>query len=567
MLETIKITNLALISKSQVNFVEGFNVLTGETGAGKSLIVDALLFLTGIRADKTLIKSGEDFAKVEGVFSVDENNSELNEILNSVDIQNEGTLIISRYFTNSGKNECRINGELVTLNILRKVSNQIIDIFGQNDSMMLLNPENHLAIIDGIIENSLTFKKGELATCLNQLDEINKEIRELGGIDKDRDNNIKLLEFQINEITNADLRINEEDELKNQIKIMENSEKIFASLNDSINCLDGELNVSNMIKSAINSMSQALNFDDELSSEKDRLYSCKYELEDIISNLESKRDSIHYDAEELDKLNDRLSYIKDLERKYGNTIEDILSVKEEYEKRLNLLINAEEELNRLVLNKNHLLKEIIAVCTELRNIRKSEIEKFKTKFVAELRKLGMKNANFDVIFKNDINLDNIEKIVSPTGADDIEFMFSANLGVELRPLSKIISGGEMSRFMLALKSLQNNNSNKTCIFDEIDTGIGGEIGVIIGQKICEISRNSQVICITHLAQIAVFGDNNLKITKYDEGNSTITSVTPLNNETKINEIARMIGSSSQVSLNLANVMIDEAHAYKNSLIK
>ena len=160
MLETIKITNLALISKSQVNFVEGFNVLTGETGAGKSLIVDALLFLTGIRADKTLIKSGEDFARVEGVFSVDENNSELNEILNSVDIQNEGTLIISRYFTNSGKNECRINGELVTLNILRKVSNQIIDIFGQNDSMMLLNPENHLAIIDGIIENSLTFKKG-----------------------------------------------------------------------------------------------------------------------------------------------------------------------------------------------------------------------------------------------------------------------------------------------------------------------------------------------------------------------------------------------------------------------
>ena len=179
----------------------------------------------------------------------------------------------------------------------------------------------------------------------------------------------------------------------------------------------------------------------------------------------------------------------------------------------------------------------------------------------------MKNANFDVIFKNDINLDNIEKIVSPTGADDIEFMFSANLGVELRPLSKIISGGEMSRFMLALKSLQNNNSNKTCIFDEIDTGIGGEIGVIIGQKICEISRNSQVICITHLAQIAVFGDNNLKITKYDEGNSTITSVTPLNNETKINEIARMIGSSSQVSMNLANVMIDEARAYKNSLIK
>lgn len=565
MLETIKITNLALISKSQVNFVDGFNVLTGETGAGKSLIVDALLFLTGIRADKTLIKSGEDFARVEGVFSVNENNAQLNEILKSVDIQNEGTLIISRYFTNSGKNECRINGELVTLNILRKVSNQIIDIFGQNDSMVLLNPENHLSIIDGIIEDSLSLKKSELAISLNQLYEINKEIRELGGIDADRESNIKLLQFQIEEIANADLKINEEDELKNQIKIMENSEKIYASLSDCINCLDGELNISNMIKSAINNMSLAISFDDELSNEKDRLYSCKYELEDIISNLESKRDSIHYDVDELDRLNDRLSYIKDLERKYGNTIEDILNTKDQYEKKLNLLINAEEELNRLVLNKNHLLKEIVAKCIELRNIRKNEIEKFKIKFISELRKLGMKNANFDVIFKNEINMENIEKIATSTGADDIEFLFSANLGVELRPLSKIISGGEMSRFMLALKSLQNNNSNKTCIFDEIDTGIGGEIGVIIGQKICEISRNSQVICITHLAQIASFGDNNLKIEKYDEGNSTITSVTPLSNEDKIKEIARMIGSSSQVSLNLANVMIDEAHAFKNKI--
>lgn len=566
MLENIKITNLALISKSQVKFVDGFNVLTGETGAGKSLIVDALLFLTGIRADKTLIKSGEDFARVEGVFSVDENDSALNEILQTVDIQNEGTLIVSRYFSLNGKNECRINGELVTLNILRKVSNQIIDIFGQNDSMALLNTENHLGIIDALIEDKLSSDKSNLKEHLLKLSNINNDIKELGGLDKDRENNIKLLQFQIDEISNANLQLDEEDILKNKIKLMENSEKIFTSLNDTINSLDGEISISNMIKTAINNMSQALNFDEQLQSEKDRLYSCKYELEDIVSNIISQRDSVHYDEQELDILNDRLSYIKDLERKYGNTIEDVLQTKDSMESRLDLLLNAEDKLNELVKEKNIILQEIVDICLNLRHIREIEIDKFRDKLISELQKLGMKNANFGVVFLNDITLDNIEKIVSDNGADNIEFLFSANLGVELRPLSKIISGGEMSRFMLALKSLQNNNSHKTCIFDEIDTGIGGEIGVIIGEKICEISANCQVICITHLAQIASFGDNNLKIEKFDKDNVTITQVTPLDENAKVIEIARMLGSAtSNSSLQLANSMIENSIQFKKSL--
>lgn len=566
MLESIKITNLALISKSQVNFVEGFNVLSGETGAGKSLIVDALLFLTGIRADKTLIKSGEDFARVEGVFSVSENNEVLNDILNSVDIQNEGTLIVSRYFAINGKNECRINGELVTLNILRKVSNQIIDIFGQNDSMVLLNPENHLGIIDSIIEGKLVPSKDKLKICLQKLDSINSQIKELGGLDKDRENNIRLLQFQIDEISNADLKLDEEENLKNQIKVMENSEKIYASLNDTVCALDGDFSISNMIKTAINCMGQALNFDEQLQSEKDRLYSCKYELEDIISNIISKRDDIHYNEQELDMLNDRLSFIKDLERKYGNSIEEIFASKDNFEIRLDMLINAEEKLNDLVKEKKLILSQILDICLELRHIREIEINKFKLRLISELQKLGMKNANFDVVFLNALNLENIENLVNENGADKIEFLFSANLGVELRPLSKIISGGEMSRFMLALKSLQNVNSNKTCIFDEIDTGIGGEIGVVIGEKLCEISSNSQVICITHLAQIASFGDNNLKIEKFDKDNVTITQVSSLDKDGKIVEIARMLGSAtSNSSLQLSCSMIENSDAFKKNI--
>ena len=208
MLETIKITNLALITKSQVDFGTGFNVLTGETGAGKSLLVDALLFLNGNRADKTLIKSGEDFARVEGVFAVDLNNSQINEILSSVGLENEGTLLVSRYFSLSGKNECRINGEIVTLNILRKITNEIIDIFGQNDSMALLDPQNHLKIIDDLISDKLNTNKELLSSKLEELDNINKQISYLGGIDKERENNRKLLEFQIKKIENANRKIN-----------------------------------------------------------------------------------------------------------------------------------------------------------------------------------------------------------------------------------------------------------------------------------------------------------------------------------------------------------------------
>lgn len=562
MLESIKISNLALISKSSVKFGDGFNALTGETGAGKSLIVDALLFLTGIRADKTLIKSGEDFAKVEGVFSVDMSNTALNEILASVDIENEGTIIISRYFTLSGKNECRINGEIVTLNIIRKVAAQIIDIFGQNDSQVLLDSKNHLRLLDEMIEDSLKENKGKLAICLDKLSGINKSIHELGGLDKDRENNIKLLQFEIDEINNAEFYDGEEEELKAKLTLMQNSEKIYGGLNDTINILDGEYSVSNVLKTAINTLTTIERFDDGLSAEKDRIYSIKYELDDIVSTLNSNLNNLSYSQEELDMVQDRLGDIKDLERKYGNTIADILEHKVELENRLDVLLNADEKLAELKLDKKKVLDDIYDICVLLRNTRKREFVSFRDRLVIELKKLGMKNATFDIAFENEILRDDIESLVNADGADRVEFLFSANLGVEPRSLTKIISGGEMSRFMLAFKSLQSTGNNKTCIFDEIDTGIGGEIGGVVGQKICEISRTNQVICITHLAQIAVFGDNNYKIEKYEDDSSTITQVKLLDSEEKVKEIARMIGSSGDTAITHAKEIIAEANRYK-----
>ena len=563
MLENIKITNFALISSSSITFDNGFNVLTGETGAGKSLIVDALLFLTGVRADKTFIKSGEEFSRVEGVFSVDVNNQCLSDILSSVGLENEGTVIISRQFNLNGKNECRINGELVTLNIVRKLSEQIIDIFGQNDSLMLLDSGNHLSLLDAMFEDKLLQHKNTIASYLEELQVINDKIKELGGLDKDRENNIRLLEFQIKEIDEANLYDGLEEELKNKIVSMQNFEKIVSAYDNVSQVLDGEYSIENAIKTAINTLSTIESVDGEVSALKERLYSLRYEMQDIVSEIDSKKNSIIYSEEELDMLQDRLMVIKDLERKYGKTIIEVLEYKEKMSERLNLLNNAEEELERLRLNKQELLARLVDICSKLRQVRITEIKNFKARFERELKELGMKNANFEVVFNNEITIDNIESIVNKDGADELEFLFSANLGVEPRPLTKIISGGEMSRFMLAFKSLQNNSLEKTCIFDEIDAGIGGEIGGVVGKKICEISRTNQVICITHLAQIASFGDVNFKIEKYDEDNKTITSVKRLSNDDKIIEISRMLsGSTNTTAIEHAKEIIDSSNGYK-----
>lgn len=567
MLEVVKINNLALISKTTLEFGKGFNVLTGETGAGKSLIIDALLFLTGIRADKTFIKSGEEYARVEGVFSVDENDEAISEILTTVGIENEGTLIISRHFSMSGKNECRINGELVTLNILRKVANEVLDIFGQNDSQILLNPDNHLSLFDSVFDSDLAPLKDILNVKLLELKDINDNIKLLGGLDKDRDNNIALLSFQIDEIEKSNLYVGEDDEIKNKLSIMQNMEKIHISVSQANDILAGDINVSNSIKSAINQINNIVEYDSEISNTKDRLYSIKYELDDIISELYTKLQSLDYSEEDFDKLQDRLTDINDLKRKYGNSVEDILNKKIELQEMLDKLLNSQEEIERLRLNKNKLLSEITKLCRDLRRVRQEKGIDFSKNLVSKLRELGMKNASFGISYLNEISENDIESIVTCDGADKIEFLFSANLGVQPKPLTKIISGGEMSRFMLAFKTL-TNNSKKTCIFDEIDSGIGGEVGVIVGKKICEISRKSQVICITHLAQIASFGDQNYKIIKYEDDDSTITKVSKLDDAEKVFEIARMLGNSSnETAYNHAKTIVEESVEYKCYLCK
>ncbi|MBO7219292.1 MAG: DNA repair protein RecN, partial [Clostridia bacterium] len=545
----------------------GFNVLTGETGAGKSLIIDSLNFLMGSRADKSLIKYGRDFAKVEGKFDVDEVNPDITDVLRDFGLENEGTIIISRYFTHNGKNECKINGEVVTLNMLRKLSILLIDIFGQHDSQILLDSTKHLGVFDIICEKELDAHKFTLNSLLKELDVVKDNIKALGGLDSDREKNIELLEFEIEEISKADLKENEDDELNSRKQLMLNAEKIYNALDQALGTLDGEYPITETIKASASALSSIEKYNEDIVKQKDRLYSLRFELEDVVENLKDIQNMSTYSEYELDKIEERLEVIKDLERKYGNSIPQVLEYLDNAKARLNDLLNADERLDSLRKEKEEILDRIYSVVIDMSNVRKTKAVSFEKELIEEIKMLGMKNVSFKVDFKNNILRESIEKDITPDGVDDVEFLFSANLGQPMLPLAKIISGGELSRFMLAFKCVLNNSLNRTFIFDEIDTGIGGNIGSVVGEKICKISTENQVIVVTHLAQIAAFGDRNFLIEKFDQDNETVTSVKTLSAEDKVKEISRMIGNmgSETTAIRHAEELIQVSNTFKEQL--
>ena len=569
MISSLKINNIALIESSLINFNSGFNVLTGETGAGKSIIIDSLNFVLGAKADKTLIKSGKDYAKVEVVFELNNISNEIKSFFDSVFLEPENTIIISRYYNLNGKNECRVNGEAVTLAMLKKLASCLVDIFGQHDNVALLDAKNHIKFVDAL-SNKIENLKVNLSEQLSQLKEINNQITSLGGVGEDKQKNINLLEYEINEIEAFNLKENEDVELENKHKMFINSEKLKTNLQEILSNLNGsELSVNSKLKSSSYNFNQISNCSEDILNLKNRLDTCMYDLLDISETVSDLLNSTDFSEEELDQVMERLDAIKDLKRKYGKTIPDILAYLQSAKEKLNNLLNSDEKLKDLVIRKNVLLSQIYNVCVDLTNERKKVGETLSKKLVLELSDLGIKNASFVVNFNNSYNIDNIETKVGLTGADNLEFLFSANSGVEVRPLTKIISGGEMSRFMLAFKCVcRDNNAEKTMVFDEIDAGIGGLIGLEIGKKIANISKTNQVLCVTHLAQIATFADSHFKIEKTVDNFITSSNVFALNNENVVKEIARMIGSKSDSEYGLLNAkeLLSNAIAFKNKLV-
>lgn len=565
MLNLLKIKNIALIDECVIEFKDGMNALTGETGAGKSIIIDSLNFVLGARGDKGLIKYGTEQARVEAVFET--NSNEIYSLLDEYGIEREDIIIISRTLNVSGKNECRLNGEIITLNMLKKVAEKLVDVFGQNDQQFLLNTKQHINFLDNYGGNVLGDLKSKFAEQMGELKRVDDDIFSIGGDGAERERNIDLLKYQINEIVASNLTEGEEESLTERKNLLLNSEKIAEKFNELSNYTDGVYNISSSLTGVKNIVNNLTRFIPNLDEMATRLESAVIEIEDVLDSVSERKNDFEYSEAELDFIEQRLDTIKSLKRKYGNSIAEIFDFLNNAEINLKKLENATEELELLKNEKKKILADIFDTCCDLTSKRKQLAKSFETEIISRLVSLGMKSAKFKVDFADDYSIDNIETKVGKNGADTIEFLFSANLGEPLKPLVKIISGGELSRFMLAFKTVANADNNKTYVFDEIDTGIGGEIGGVVGQQMSLVSKKCQVLCVTHLAQIACFADNNLKISKFEQNGKTYTMVKPLDDTEKIVEIARMVGSdgNSEYANLYASELIKSANDYKKSI--
>ncbi len=532
MISTLNIKNIGIIDDITINFNNGLNILTGETGAGKTLIIGALSILAGGRFSKEMIRNGEEYSYVELCLYIPENK-------NSVD----GNIIISREIYLNGRNMCKINGRLVTVNELKNFMQNIIDIHGQNDNQTLFNVSEHIKLLDEFSGKELSNIKKEYTNLYNEYINIKEELKRNYGDEKEKQRKLDLLKYQINEIEMAKLKIGEEEELMEQRKVIANSEKISENLQNASSCINE--NAVDSIYTAIRCLEKIQNINLEYSNILESLKGTYYEIEEIGRDIEEKSNNLEFDKNDLEMIENRLNIIYSLKRKYGNNVEEILNYKENKLQEINTIENLEEYTNQLkkqlLINEEQMLK----LCIKMNEIRNLSANIITEKINKELEELEMKNAKFEVKIEF-----NNEKIFTNNGLDKVEFLISSNVGEEPKPLNKIASGGEISRIMLAIKNvLAEVDKVDILVFDEIDTGISGIAANSVGNKLKKISKNHQVLCVTHLASIAAKADYNYYISKKTENNKTSTKIKLLNENESIQEIARIAsGEITEISL-------------------
>ena len=550
MLQSLNLIHVALLSSLTIDFGKGLNILIGETGAGKSIIFDSLNFVLGSKPDKTLIRSGENEMKVEALFS--NINNQAKELLNNLGFEDE-EILLSRILTLEGKSTIRINGCISTLSILKQVGAILLDSYSQHESIELLNSKNHINLLDKYAgENILELKEEVKNLYLKNL-EISKKIDSLGGDKFLRDNEISLLEYQINEIENANIVEGEEEDLKERMNLMNNSERIVNAIN---NC---EQLLSEQNDSCITSLQYCQNYLSTLNFEKinscrERIESVKYEIEDIYETLLDVKNDVDFDEKEFQQIDLRLDLIKSIYKKYGGTYENVINFLKKSKERLNGLVDGEYLLEKYQNQQLIIVNDLNEKALKLSQLRIKVAQTIEEKVLNQLKDLGMKSSQFKI---------NFEKTeISSNGFDKIEFVFSANLGQEIKSLSKTASGGELSRFMLAFKNIfSENGSVSTLIFDEVDAGIGGEVGVVVGEKLSNIKNNIQVICITHLPQVACFGDDFYYVSKTENEGKTLTSVKHLQEDEIVYNLAKMIGGD------VSDIAISHAKEMRNKYYK
>ena len=533
MITNLHIKNIGIIEDIEINFNEGLNVLTGETGAGKSLIINALNIICGDRFSKDMIRKGENQSFVEICFYEPENE-------NSID----GNIIVSREINLNGRNMCKINGRMVTVNELKEFMKKIIEIHGQNDSQNLLDNKEHLKYLDGYIGGKIKELKDEYKKYYENYLQVKKELKENYGDDKERQRKVDLLKYQFNEIKDANLKNNEDEELENKQKLIINSEKIANTLNE-VDVSIGE-NAIDLISNAIRQIEKIENIDSTYQETTNRLKSVYYEMQEISRDISNYKDDIYFDENEQKQIEERLDLIYDLKRKYGNSIQEILNYQNEVEEEIFRIENMEEYTNNLKIKQQELIDKLNEIGMKIHNFRELEAKKLSNKINENLQDLEMKNAKINIHV-------NLTEDFLESGKDKVEFYISTNIGEDEKELIKIASGGEMSRIMLAIKTvLASSDSIPVLIFDEIDTGISGKAANRVAEKLSKISQNHQVLCISHLPVIAAIADYNYFINKQIENERTITTIKKLEENEIIHEIARISsGEVNEITLNYA----------------
>lgn len=545
MLQRLYINNVALIEKLDIEFGEGFNVLSGETGAGKSIIIDAVNLALGERASRELIMHDAQKAKVEAMFTgefLPALHAELEE--NGIEEDEDG-LILSREISASGKNVCRVNGSLVTMAALKKISDHLVDIHGQHEHQSLLDPQSHIRYLD-ICEGSPELQKAKEQTARSASDyhALMAENRSVVMPEDERARQIDLLSYQINEIDASNLSIGEEEELLKERTVLTNAEKIMEALDESYSLLHAEQGALQQLEQAKRDMEGISGYDARYESINGRLADAYYNLEDIGYAIRDAKGGFEFDASRLSEIEIRLDLISGLKRKYGADIGEILDYRRAADEKLQNLIHAAE-------NQAELQKKIDA-CTaaygkaaeKLSALRKKAAESLREKMLVQLRDVGMSKADFRVEFRAADKLRFLQN-----GEDEVEFLLSANPGEPCKPLSKVASGGELSRIMLAFKTiLADRDAVPTLIFDEIDTGISGKMASVVGEKMVMIAAAHQILCITHLPQIAALADFHYLIQKMDDGKTTRSHVTLLDEEGCVSRLSAMMSGEADSAL-------------------
>ncbi len=531
MLSRLKIENIAIIELADISFSDGFNVMTGETGAGKSIIIDSINAVTGERTSKELIRTGAQSGKVTAVF---ENVSRrVTEKLENMGIDAEDTVILSRSIKKDGKNICTVNGTPVTVSMLKTVGGELINIHGQHDSQSLLQSEMHCGFIDSF--GDLDKLLGEYTDSYNELADITSTIKSLDMDEQQKVRRIDMLTFQINELEDAAITVGETEELKERRSFLKNAQKIIDALNTAYGYLYSDGAGCDSVSNAAYEIEGIQSFYEGVASVAQRLNDAKYELEDCCDEIRALISSAESDPDELNSIEERLDLLHRLSLKYGADEAEMLEFLQKAKAELETIALSEERTQKLNAQRMIILKKAQALADELTASRLEAGERLASKICSELEFLNMPNITFEI--KRE------EKLFSPDGCDNIEFLISANVGEEPKPLAKIASGGELSRIMLAIKnSLALKDGTDTMIFDEIDTGVSGAAARKIAEKLFEVSRGRQVICVTHLAQIAAFADCHKLISKYVADGKTFTRVDSLSYGQRAAELARIMGA-------------------------